>query len=535
MPLVRIKGLGEIGINNDQPRYSISPNAISDGKNVRAFQGRLKSFGGWDKVTIAPIEPYGLFTFSAPDRVVYWLEAGLTGVYVYNGVSHTELTRLSGPYTMNEYSDRWTGGIQHTLGFLCNGHADGPQVWKSIDLLTRLEDMTYDPSAGPGSKTWQDLSYTAYAMRPFKDTIVAMNLRRGATSLPSTVQWCDFIAPGTTEPNWVPSAENSAREVSLGETAGNCIDGAPMRDDFIIYKEDSVFRMSFTGDANQPFAFERLPEYVRIINRNCIGVSEEFHVCVSRDDVQIFDGNVFRSILTNRMREYYQSRMFSSRIFTTFVSMLDAESEAWICFPTQGDIGELKSPDLAIVWNYANNTISLTDIPQCRDMDQGRIVGDTPDSFDDNSLTFDQDYARFDESPFERSREFMVGAHATNVSVFGESPTDGGTPRECLAERMGLVLQDGKAGFPATARVHTLRTMRPYLQSTGPVRLQIGAQMTSGAPIYWEPEQEFNPATQEEVHGRATGRYFGWRIRSQADVRWDLTDIEFEYEVRRRR
>ena len=545
MPQVKISQLGQFGVINDPPRYSLPPNALSDGQNVRLNNGRIANFGGRELATSPdagnpgdPIEAYGLFLVQSPDRKTLWVEAGLSKVYVFDGTAtHADITRASGDYTMDEYFGRWTGGVQQTMGALCNGHFDAPQMWQQINTTTPLVDMVYDPGGTPGvDKSWADLSYTAYAMRPYKNTFFALNLKRGATDLPSTVQWCDFIAPGATETDWVPRATNSAGEVSLGESTGNIIDAAPLRDDLIIYKEDAVFRCSFTGIGADPFQFQRLPDYVRIINRGCIGVASEFHVLASRDDVVVFDGNTFRSILSDRMREYYQTRMFSERLFTTFVSIFNAENEAWICFPVSDNAGVVKHPDLAIVWNYKNDTISLTDLPQCRDMDQGLIVGDIPDTFDSlPDIPFDDDTARFDETPFDQARDNLAGAHSTEVSIFGRVATDNGTPRLCIAERVGLVLTDPKHGYQSTDRVHTLRAIKPYIQSTGPVEIQLGAQASSGSPVMWEPIQSFDPQTQEELQFRATGRYFSWRVRSEANVEWELSDMEFEYRLRRKR
>lgn len=538
MPRVKISDLGQHGIYNDLPRWSIPANALSDGQNVRAFHGRLKNFGGRQKVADTPtgFAPYGLYALQTPNRATLWIEAGLTQVYAYDGNNHTEITRLAGPYTMNEYADRWTGGTQANIAFLNNG-ADGPQIWAPIDTATRLVDMNYDPQAAAGSQTWDELGYTAYAMRPFKNTIIAMNLRKGITSLTNNVAWCEFLAPGDTNTDWVPRTTNNAGEQTLGDTTGNIIDGAKLRDDFIIYKEDAVYRCSFTNDS-RVFRFTRLPEHVRIINRNCIGVADEFHVVASKDDVQVFDGNTFTSILEHKMREFYKTRMFSERIQTTYVSVFSREDEVWICFPSQDAAGTIKSPDLALVWNYHDNTMSLTDIPEVRAMAQGPIVTPINDRFDDtepSDLSFDEDTLRFDETPFDEALDFMVGAHGETLSQFGEVPTDDGVPRQCLAERVGLILVDEKSGMESIDAVHTLREVRPHLQSTGYVQIRIGAQESPGSGVQWEPEINYNPITETRIKTRATGRLFAYQLSSNANVEWDLTDMEFEYVLRRRR
>jgi hypothetical protein len=238
------------------------------------------------------------------------------------------------------------------------------------------------------------------------------------------------------------------------------------------------------------------------------------------------------------MRDYYVTSMFPERLLTTFVATLPKEHEVWICFPTQGDVGELKSPDRAIVWNYHDDTMSITDLPQCRDMDQGVIIPDLEDFYDSilpADLTYDQDTLRYDESPFSTALDFMVGAHGQSLSVFGEEPTDDGTPRECIAERTGLVLKDEKSGMMSVDAIHRVRTARLYIQSTQPIAVQLGGQNNPAGSVFWDPEQMFDPATQSYLKFRPAGRYFGYRVRSNADVKWSITDIEFEYHRLRRR
>lgn len=525
MPHMKIDGLGDIGINQDTPRFDLPPNALSFGQNVRAYHGRLRNFPGRVFATTAPIEPYGLFAFETPDGEVLWLETGTGKVYVFDGTTHTDITRVSGDYVMQPYTGRWTGGYMNGLGFLTNGFDDAPQQWTTLSPGVSLIDMQYERSSGD---TWADLNYRAYSMRPYANTIVAMNLRRVANRFPNNIQWCDFIVPGDTDVDWVPSPTNAANEVPLGATTGAIIDGAPLRDDFIVYKTDAVYRMYQTGIPTDPFGFDRLPEYVRIINRNCIGVGDEFQVIASRDDVQVFDGNVFRSVLNKRWREAYQSKMNAERILTTFVAMLSKEKEAWVCCPSS----DSQFPNFAVVWNYERDTISLTDLPLVKDMDQGIIIPESEDFFDSVTpadLTFDQDTLRFDEGAFQTSLDFMIGTHGTSISIFGEATTDDGTPRLCLAERTGLLIPDGQLGYSSAERRTRVREVRPYLQATAPVEVQIGCQDSPGGPITWAPAQTFDPAVDEHLNFRIASNYFGWRVRSEADVQWEMTGIEFKW------
>lgn len=531
----RISGLADLGIVSDVPAFGIPDNAFSAGQNVRAFHGRVTNFPGYAVYATPPIEPYGLFAAQDPDRTPFFVEAGLTKVYVYDGQTHSNITRQTGAvdvdYTMNEYFDRWTGGVQGTLGFLCNG-ADSPQQWDSINPAVKLKDMVYDAETG---QTWGDLSYKAHAMRSFRGVIVALAPTRGATSLPSTVQWCNPLEPGGVLPDFVPRVSNFARERTLGETAGPIIDGARLRGDFIVYKDDATYRMSFIG-GNEVFRFVLLPEHRKIINRGCIGVINEGHVIAGSDDVYLFDGNIFRSLLDHRRRTFYNTEIDPERGFNTFVVVNDTDKEVWICFTSKGDGTSLKSPDRAIVWNYHDNTLSDTDLPQVRAMTYGYAPATIPDTFDSPpDITFDDDLKPFDRAPFQANVAYLVGAYGTNLAAFGEVADAAGTPKFCQLERTGLLLNDPKTGIPSSQRVQRTKEMRIHLDATRPLSVAVGAQMAPSGPVVWEPAQDFDPSLVHEARFRATGRYFAYKVLSEANTDWALTSVEFDHTVVRNR
>ena len=542
MPTVRISGIGEVGIESDRPPFDLPDNAITRGYNVRPYHGRLTNFPGYQTYATPPIEPYGLFGFegfSTPQLI--WVQGGLQKVYVYDGSTHTNITRQVAAadvdYTMDEYLDRWTGGVQNTLGFLCNGK-DSPQQWDKVDPGTKLRDMLYDPQGTAGSQTWGELNNRAYSMRPFSGTIFAMNINRGATELRSTVQWCDFIPPNTTSPDWVPRTSNSAREVSLGETLGACIDGAPLRDDFIVYKEDACYRATFVNDANMPFRFQRMPEYVRILERGCVAVARELHVVMAPEDIYAFDGNRFRSILDRKMREYYNARLWPERAGNAFAVTQVPEKEVWCCFTSPGETGQLKSPDEAIVWNYDNGQLGHTTLPNVRAMASGVLGPPIQDNFDDPpDIPFDDDTLRFDASPYTPAISWLVGAHLDNststLSAFSQFATDNGTPKLCQAERIGLVMPDPMTGLRQLERVYRFKALRPYMTSTGPVQVSLGTQRTPNDAVNWSPLKTFDPSTQAYVNFRTSGRLAAWRIQSQANVLWELTGMGIDYELQR--
>ena len=533
--LARIDGLGDIGIISDVPPSSIPDNALSGGFNVRAFHGRLENFPGYQVYTTPPVAVHGLFGFlTTSGGPTIWVEAGLNKVYVFDGATHSDITRVAGgDYTTDEYFDRWTGGVQNGFGFLCNGK-DSPQQWDQVNTGTPLRDMIYDSELGTTWDTQAGGPIRAFGMRPFSGSIFAYNITVGANFFPSQVQWCDFISPGTTNPDWIARPTNSAGSRSIGDSLGQIIDGAPFRDEFVFYKEDSVYRCAFTGSALNPFVFQRLPEFVRIINRNCIGIAAEMHVVAAPEDVYLFDGNTFKSILTHRMRKYYLASLWEDRKLTAFVASNSADKEIWICLTARDnqEQGQGDYPNIGIVWNWHDNSLSHTDLPRVRAISSGAITGGPPvaDTYETPpDIPYDDDLAPYDGSVSTVSASGLVGSSGPDLLQFGGVATDGGTPKLCWAERTGLILNDTKHNLRSADGVNRVVSFRPYLESSGPVNIQVGNQFSLGGPIYWAALKPFDPATQNEVKFRQAGRFMAWRIWSQTNVSWSLAGMEIEY------
>ena len=535
MPRAKISQLGAIGVNGDLPPQSIPDNAFTRFKNARAYHGRVTNFPGYTVYAQAPIQVYGLFGFeTATAGTLLWVECGLNQVYVYNGATHSNITRSSGNYTTNEYFDRWSGGAQSGIGFLCNA-IDSPQQWDKIDEGTQLKDMFWDPAATAGSQTWGELNYRTFAMRSYGGAIFALGMQKGGDVQQATVAWSDFVKPNDPNIEFQPKSTNSAGDKSIGDTLGACIDAAPLRDDLIIYKEDSVWRCSLVNDANEPFRFARLPEYVRILNRACIGVAREFHVVAAAEDVYIFDGNVFRSLLQQQDRDFYRANLWGERRLTTHVGVLPQEQEVWICITSPGSTGEAKWPDQAIVWNYRTNTFQRTELPSVRSFDIGPITqtGTPGQTYADLTFAYRDWTTPYGSGAIGAGDTWLVGAHGQNISVFGIDPTDNGTPRECIAERTGLVLMDADTGVRSSGKVNRVQTIRPYMETTGPVNIQVGSQMTADGQVKWQPVKTFDPTQQNKLNFRSSGKYMAYRILTQENVRWALTELEIDYTEQR--
>ena len=223
----QIKQLGQYGIVKDVLPYNLPDNAFSDGENVRAYEdsiekclGHIDAFSSQEVGGIA-VDPYWI-TSIVQGSDAYWMYAGSSSVWATDGVQQANLTRISGPYSMNtDYG--WTGGVMGGVIFL-NNHVDAPQQWVSPSALnTPLTDLSNWPA-----------NATCGSLRSFKQFMIAMDYTNGAgTRFPRLIKWSNSASFNSVPSTWDETDDTQdAGEYELADTAGTILDGSELRDAF---------------------------------------------------------------------------------------------------------------------------------------------------------------------------------------------------------------------------------------------------------------------------------------------------------------
>lgn len=219
---------------------------------------------------------------------------------------------LTNGYTAQEANNNaWTGG-----------RFNGWEVFNAIGSITGAGNgmfpcginMNVSPQPAeavvlPGWGMTAEQEWRTYAMRPYRDFLIAMQKWVGTTGrYETTVFWSDAAAGGLPA-TWTPTAANFAGDVDLNDTPGPLIDGHVLGDDFIIFKSGSCIRMSFTGGPNV-FAFATLSTTAGVMNRNCIVEYQNRLIVFGRSDIYAIDsgGNV-ESMMTDGVRRYLYAQI----------------------------------------------------------------------------------------------------------------------------------------------------------------------------------------------------------------------------------
>ena len=244
MSLVPIENVGEVGIVKDINAWSLPPNYFTAGNNVRAEHGAIqKSPGYLEVMATCPVAPYYITNLQIGGSN-YWIVGGLTKIYVHNGSSWSDITRSSGDYSATA-AENWTSTVLGGILIMTNG-IDDPQFWALSSGVpstsTRMADLTNWPA-----------STECNSIRAYRSFLIALNVKKSSVPYTRLVKWSSQAATQTVPSSWdETSATVDTGEISLDDSRGAIMDGLPLGDNFFIYKEDSVYAMSFVGT---PFIF----------------------------------------------------------------------------------------------------------------------------------------------------------------------------------------------------------------------------------------------------------------------------------------
>lgn len=138
MSTIKVSGCGEAGIIVDIPNTQLTPNAWSDGNNVRAVDGALELFKGYIGVYGIPLTvPLVIYPAKSDDDFAYWIYAGEQDAYV--------LDADSGVHNKISAQSALPGASTAALG-PAGVFVNGTYTWK-VTFVNSLGETTGGPAS----------------------------------------------------------------------------------------------------------------------------------------------------------------------------------------------------------------------------------------------------------------------------------------------------------------------------------------------------------------------------------------------------
>ena len=533
MALIPVNNVGEVGIVKDINPWELPPNVWSDGNNVRAEHGAITKSPGYAEVmATCPIVPLYITNLNtAADN--YWIVAGTAAIHVYKDSNDTwyNITRSSGAYNATA-EENWTSTVLGGILVMANGY-DDPQFWALTNGEPSTSTLMADLSNWPADRE-------CYSMRAFRSFLVALNINdsSGASDVgyPRLVKWSTEAATQTVPSSWdETSATVDAGEYELADTRGAILDGLPLRDTFMIYKDDSIYSMTYVGTPFI-FAFRQLSPSVGALTKNCVAEFDGGHFFFGNGDIYINDGQKVTSILPHKIRDYVFDFIDGDQYKKSFVVADYGNTEMWACFPTAENTSN--QCNKAVVWNWTNKAFTLRDIPNLSHIGYGSIAD--PNSFTTwaaaTGITWSAALGAWSQT-WSTVENVLVMAGLTDTKIYRNASgnQEDTTDMTSYIERTGMSM--GAQGQEDRTSVKRIKAIWPRMEVSGAntVNVYVGTQMSTEEGVTWTSAYTFNPDSQSKVSCRASGKLYGVKFESTGDFDWRLDGYDIELDDAGRR
>lgn len=498
-----------MGLNFDHPPSELGPEVWSMGKGVLFRNDAAERARGDLTSTDACLFPphYLLNNLVTPE--LYWIYASANGIGVYDGQNHSNITPAVGPPVAAD-TDAWTGDVINNLACL-NNDGFAPWFWEGQPGNPML------PLPGWPANT------TAHALRSFKYNLIAMNITNTAGHFGTQLLWSSSADPGSIPATWAPLPDNDAGDNTLAATPGDIVDGAALRESFIVCKQHSTYIMQYVG-GQFVFIFRKQLVTSGVLSRNCMTEMLGHMLMLTDGDVVIFDGQNVKSILQDRMKRWLFSNIDGNSFQQSFVVPYQSQSEIWVCFPETGN----DFPNIALVWDTNTDSWGVRDLyPASPHIARGIV----PDAgvivdWDGDAQEWDLDPTTWNQSPFNPTHDSLMQAYAEGSTLIevdaAKQRFDGTTVPGFIGKESVSVDTAGNAKL--------IVAVWPRIYATEPleVGVRIGVQMRYSDPIFFQPLQTFDPSVDLKVDVLATGRFLTVEFVTISDVVWRLDGFNIE-------
>jgi hypothetical protein len=499
-------------INADIDAGDLPPEVWTDGVNVNWRSNELQRIQGASMVLNgAPAAP--VHHLAARDALLArWIYATVDNtIYVTDGVIHSDITPTPAPAPVN--TNPWNSCTLNGVPVV-NWGVGAPVSWDG----NASNPMTVIPGFLPNT--------SVDVIRAYKSYLIGLAPTIDGVRNEDGVIWSDAAAPGELPSTWIPAADNDAGDAQLATTTGLILDGASMRDTFVVYKRSGTYSLDFIG-GNFVFRTRTLFPNLSILGRNCVVEHRGLHYVFTDGDIVRHDGNTVQSIVDRRWRRTVFEEMSNSAFGTSFVCLYTAQNEVWFCYAGQGS----PVPDRALVYNYEQDAIGyrLFNAPVSYGVAVILPNDDIDRSYDAQTASYEDYIGPYDVSNFSAKVDRLL--LADNSAQF-HLVDDGdlypnGDAVSGLVERVTLDLGDPD-------RVKTVKAVWPRLVNAGgTLEIRLGYQYALHDPVAWEQWIAFD-TQQARVPAFTTGRFISLQIASSNGGAWRCSGFDLEYEHRGR-
>lgn len=517
--ILKLSEFAKKGLNTDLAPWDLPPEFLTDMNNIRIINQKAVSFGGYQLWSTPPVdfEP-SVLKHAGLLTAQFWWVAGKDAVYSFDGTNWIDISSTVG-YSAIINKEDWTCTLFSTFTVATHPQIY-PEFWTGASGATLMEPLPFD-----ATRTFSDVDIRMDIIRSHKDFLIAWGLNEQGTELVDTIRWSTAADVGFLPATWDESdATALAGKAQLGGSGGKIIDGLPLRDAFIIYRENGISVLDYTGDIFV-WRIRHLETTTGAINKDCIVEVKGKHFFIGDGDILVNDGNSIKSIMHHRIRKRFIANINIDQFQTSYALRNDLDKEVWFCVPE----GQATFPNIAYIYNWRDDTWFLRDLnPEAVFTAQGPFIessGPATLTWDTWTVTWDTAVGAWGNDIKTPLSNKLISIRESDgaLLILDSDVNDNVEEYLCFIERTDIPMEGHD-------NVTTIQSIYPHLKSTVPVRIRLGSQKRAGGPITWKPFIDFDPNTSRKINIRTTGELHAIRVeRPSSEGVWEFSGVDFEY------
>jgi hypothetical protein len=551
MATLPVRTLGQIGLVADTSPYDLPLNAFSKAINVLFDEGRVQRCPVFKPLYSAfrssmPYSDYVTAPNESPTATFENTVGGITSAQRFLGsYSTADAESVLVADCDGEVREYLNGVLKIVSGYPAvvvnsdapwsHAQAAGVSVLARRGMRPYARNLATEATYGELRGDW-NATHSCAVIRSYNDFLLALNVTKGSQRFPTMVKWCHPLQYSPDLNTGIVWATDDPTKLSgenpIGEMKTPIRDGVALGRSFIIYSQDQVWAMDFTGGTDV-FNFRKIFSTGGIIGTNCALEVEAKHFVFGEDDLYTHDGMSIRSVADEKVRKKVFKDMDRNKRDSFFVHHDSTLNLIYFCYVTKDTDASYPGTaycNMAAVFNYRNSTWSFMDLPNICGAAETNISLEQA-GFPSASSTLTPRVSVMlgvtdSANSLTESRVYAVDLPDVGIVKIAPHPE---TIKRALVERTGIEF-DKEANFEIRS-YKTIKAIVPqvlFAGSTGKLEFTLGASDFIDGPVYWQEPQTFDHTNQYKVDTRASGRYLAVRATSgTADFfRWLGYDIE---------
>jgi len=335
------------------------------------------------------------------------------------------------------------------------------------------------------------------------------------------VLWSTSSDSGALPASWdIADPSTLAGDAYLTDDRGAIIDGAQLRDMFVIYKTHSTYLMRLIG-GQSVMRIDKVQVNSGILTKNCVVEFKGTHFVVTDGDIALFDGQNIKSIADGRVKEKIFQSIDSDNYINSYVVRNDRDKEIWFCYPTTSQT----LPNKSAIWNWEYNTWTFRDLVDTRYISSGVTNFAVPATKWVGATTVWEDYVgtwkSFTTNPTE---DTLLIAVTLSLNIIGNVYDINGVAMRSKLEKITMDL-----GYPDDIKMIKSVTPRITANDGTKIYMSVGTQFNPDDDVSWGSEFLYTVGTDREAFFTEKGRYISLRMRTQdVGVNWKCMGFYFK-------